>query len=202
MYVPSHFDETRVPVMHRLMMQHPLAAMVTLGQDGLTANHIPLELQPDDGDFGLLQGHVARANPLWRDFSPQAGALAIFQGPQAYISPNWYPTKSETGKVVPTWNYAVVHASGPLRIIEDREWLRALVTRLTDRHEAAGDAPWKVTDAPAGYIDNLLGAIVGIEIPITRLTGKWKVSQNRPAADRQGVVHALQSHPIADLIKE
>jgi len=191
MYVPAHFEETRPDVLGRLIHDHPLAALVTLGRDGLSANHIPLELDPEPAPLGTLRGHVARANPVWRDFSRDVEVLAIFQGPQAYISPAWYETKRETGKVVPTYNYVVVHAYGPLRIVEDRAWLRALVERLTNRHEAARPEPWKVTDAPAGYIEQMLGAIIGVEIPLTRLVGKWKVSQNRPAVDRDGVVSAL-----------
>jgi transcriptional regulator len=195
MYVPAHFEETRVEVMHRLMAEHPLAAVVTVGSDGLDANHIPLELEPQESTLGILRGHVARANPLWRDFSQDLGALALFQGPQTYVSPNWYPTKAETGKVVPTWNYIVVHARGPLRIIEDRNWLRSLVGRLTDRHEAAaGATPWKVSDAPEDFIEKQLGAIVGIEITITKMTGKWKTSQNRNVADREGVASALAAN--------
>jgi transcriptional regulator len=191
MYVPAHFEETRPEVLGRLIHDHPLAALVTLGRDGLSANHIPLELDPEPAPLGTLRGHVARANPVWRDFSRDVEVLAIFQGPQAYISPAWYETKKETGKVVPTYNYIVVHAYGPLRIVEDRAWLRALVERLTNRHEASKPEPWKVTDAPAGYIEQMLGAIIGVEIPLTRLVGKWKVSQNRPAVDRDGVVSAL-----------
>ena len=191
MYVPAHFEETRWEVLSRLIHEHPLAALVTLGPAGLEANHIPLELDPAPAPFGTLRGHVARGNPIWRDFSPHVEALAIFQGPQAYISPAWYPTKQETGKVVPTYNYIVVHAYGPMRIIEDRAWLRGLVERLTNRHEAGRSAPWKVTDAPADFVEQMLGAIVGIEMPLTRLVGKWKVSQNRPAADRDGVVKGL-----------
>jgi transcriptional regulator len=196
MYVPAHFEETRPDVLGRLIHDHPLAALVTLGRDGLSANHIPLELDPGPAPLGTLRGHVARANPVWRDFSRDVEALAIFQGPQAYISPAWYETKRETGKVVPTYNYIVVHAYGPLRIVEDRAWLRALVERLTTRfeagrHEASQPEPWKVTDAPAEYIEQMLGAIIGVEIPLTRLVGKWKVSQNRPAVDRDGVVSAL-----------
>jgi transcriptional regulator len=191
MYVPAHFEETRPEVLGRLIHDHPLAALVTLGRDGLSANHIPLELDPEPAPLGTLRGHVARANPVWRDFSRDVEVLAIFQGPQAYISPAWYETKKETGKVVPTYNYIVVHAYGPLRIVEDRAWLRALVERLTNRHEAERPEPWKVTDAPAGYIEQMLGAIIGVEIPLTRLVGKWKVSQNRPAVDRDGVVSAL-----------
>ena len=192
MYVPAHFEETRFEVLQQLIHEHSLAALVTLGPSGLDANHIPLELDPQPAPFGTLRGHVARGNPVWRDFSRDVEALAIFQGPQAYISPAWYPTKQETGKVVPTYNYVVVHAYGPVRIIEDRAWLRGLVERLTNRHEAGRPVPWKVTDAPADFVEQMLGAIVGIEIPLTRLVGKWKVSQNRPAADREGVVQALR----------
>ena len=168
--------------------------------------HGPID--PGPAPPGTLRGHVARANPVWRDFSRDVEVLAIFQGPQAYISPAWYETKRETGKVVPTYNYIVVHAYGPLRIVEDRVWLRALVERLTNRHEASKPEPWKVTDAPAEYIEQMLGAIIGVEIPLTRLVGKWKVSQNRPAVDRDGVVSALgamedqDARAMSDLVKK
>ncbi|MCI0546878.1 MAG: FMN-binding negative transcriptional regulator [Candidatus Rokubacteria bacterium] len=195
MYVPPHFAETRIDVIHRRIADHPLAVLVTFGADGLEANHLPLELDPEPAPLGRLIGHVSRANPVWREFSREVEALAVFQGPDRYITPAWYPTKQESGKVVPTWNYAVVHAYGPLRIIEDPGWLRALVERLTNRHEAHRTAPWQVTDAPAEYIEAQLRGIVGIEIPISRLTGKWKVSQNRGAADRQGVVQGLGALP-------
>jgi len=193
MYVPPHFEETRPEVLHELIRDHPLAALVTLGPEGLNANHIPLELDPGPGPLGTLRGHVARGNPVWRDFSRDVEALAVFQGPQAYISPAWYPTKRETGKVVPTYNYVVVHAYGPMRIVEDRAWLRGFVERLTNRYEAGRAEPWKITDAPADFVEQMLGAIIGIEIPLTRLVGKWKVSQNRPAVDRDGVVTGLSA---------
>jgi len=191
MYLPKHFEETRVEVLHELIRTHPLGTLVTLAPDGLDANHIPFEIDPDPAPFGTLRAHVARANPVWRSFSRDAHALAIFQGPDSYISPSLYPTKQETGKVVPTWNYVVVHAHGPLRVIEDRAWLREFVEKLTNRHEAGRPAPWKVTDAPAAYIDELLASIVGVEMPIVRLEGKWKASQNRPASDVNGVVEGL-----------
>jgi transcriptional regulator len=191
MYLPGHFEETRIEVLHDLIRAHPLGALVTLGPDGPEANHIPFEIDPEPAPFGTLRAHVARANPLWKAIAADGRALAIFQGAQAYVSPSWYPSKREGGKVVPTWNYAVVHAYGTLRAIEDRTWLRALVERLTDRHEARRAAPWKVSDAPAGFVEQMLGAIVGIELTVTRLTGKWKTSQNRPAADRAGVVEGL-----------
>lgn len=191
MYLPKHFEETRVEVLHGLIRAHPLGALVTTGASGLEANHVPFEIDPDPAPFGTLRGHVARANPVWRD--GVGDALVIFQGPELYVSPSWYPSKQEGGKVVPTWNYAVVHAHGALRAIDDAAWLRAFVTRLTDRHEGRRAAPWKVTDAPADYVDKMLTAIVGIELPIARIAGKWKVSQNRPAADRAGVIAGLEA---------
>jgi transcriptional regulator len=191
MYLPKHFEETRIGVLHHLIRAHPLGTLVTLGPDGPEANHLPFEVDPEPAPFGTLRAHVARANPLWREISRDGRALAIFQGAQAYISPSWYPSKREGGKVVPTWNYAVVHAYGTLRAIEDRAWLRAFVERLTERHEKGRREPWKLADAPADFIEQMLGAIVGIELTVTRLTGKWKTSQNRPAADRAGVVEGL-----------
>jgi transcriptional regulator len=208
MYIPKHFEETRVETLHDLIRAHPLAALVTLTRDGLDANHLPFEIDPEPRPFGTLRGHVARANSLWRNVRPDLEALAIFQGPEAYISPSWYPTKQETGKVVPTWNYAVVHVHGPLRVIEDREWLRAFVERLTNRHEAGRRDPWQVTDAPADYVDRQLGAIVGLEMSVTRLIGKWKVSQNRPPHDQDGVVEGLahegreSATAMADLVHQ
>ena len=208
MYLPKHFEETRVEVLHALVRAHPLAALVTLGAGGLEANHIPFEIDPDPAPFGTLRGHVARANPVWRELSRGADALAIFQGPATYVSPSWYPTKQEGGKVVPTWNYAVVHAYGPLRAVDDPAWLRAFVERLTNRHESGRTAPWHVTDAPADYVDKMVTAIVGIELPVTRLLGKWKTSQNRPARDRAGVVAGLEqdggdaARAMAALVRE
>jgi transcriptional regulator len=206
MYLPRHFDESRVDVLHGLIHAHPLGTLVTLTAAGLEANHIPFEVDPEPAPFGTLRGHVARANPVWRECSRDVEALVVFQGPDTYVSPAWYPTKQETGKVVPTWNYAVVHAHGTPRFIDDREWLRAFVTTLTNRHESARPEPWQVTDAPADYIDTMLGAIVGLEIPVTRLLGKWKMSQNRPAQDRGGVVDGLRREggsagaTIADIV--
>lgn len=193
MYLPAHFEETRSEVLHGLIREHPQAVLVTLGVvDGLNANHIPFELDPAPAPFGTLRAHVARSNPVWRDFSRDVEALVVFQGPQAYVSPSWYPTKKETGKVVPTYNYIVVHASGPLQVIDDPAWLRGLVGRLTNRFEAASTQPWQVADAPADFVDQMLGAIVGLEMPVTKLIGKWKASQNRSAADRHGVAAGLR----------
>ncbi len=208
MYVPKHFEETRIEILHELIQTHPLATLVVLSSQGLDAHHIPFELAPEPTPFGTLRGHVARANPLWRDFSHEVEALAIFQSADAYISPAWYATKRETARVVPTWNYAVVHAYGALQIIEDRVWLRGLVERLTNQHEAGRSEPWKVAEAPPDFIEGLLDAIVGIEIPVTRLIGKWKLSQNRPARDRDGVVEGLlressdSATAMADLVRQ
>ena len=198
MYLPSHFEETRVDVLHQLVRERPLATLVTLGAAGLNANHLPFELDTEPLPNGTLRCHVARANPVWRDYSLGTEALVIFHGPQVYISPSWYETKTQSGEVVPTYNYAVVHAYGTLRIIQDRAWLRGLVTRLTERFESASAAPWQVSDAPEDFIEKQLGAIVGIEIAVTRLAGKWKLSQNRPALDRAGVVEALSEIAGAD----
>lgn len=197
MYVPKYFAETRVEILHQLMRENPMATLVTLAENGLDANHIPFEINPDPAPFGTLRGHIARANPLWRDHAPEAGALVIFHGPDAYISPSLYATKQTTGKVVPTWNYAVVHAHGRLRVKKDRAWLRELVESLTTRNEASRAQPWQVTDAPENFIAQQLDAIIGLEIPIARLTGKYKASQNRPAADRQSVIEGLREEDAA-----
>lgn len=200
MYNPSHFEETRPDVLRGLITAHPLGALVTLTSEGLDANHLPFELAPGDGPHGTLRAHVARNNRVWQDFSRDHDVLVIFQGPAAYITPSWYQAKKETGKVVPTYNYCVVHAHGPLVVRDDREWLRAMVTRLTDRFEATRPAPWAVADAPADYIEQMLAAIVGIEIPITRLTGKWKISQNRPVADQAEVARGLAAQGNSDSV--
>lgn len=198
MYVPAHFSEQRIELLQQLIRDRPLGILVTLDSAGLNANHLPFELVAEPLPLGTLRGHVARANPVWRDFSKQTEALVIFQGPSAYVSPSWYPTKNTSGEVVPTYNYAVVHAYGPLRIVDDRAWLRGLVGRLTDRFEAPRPDRWHVTDAPDEFIAKQLGAIVGIEIPITKLLGKWKASQNRPEIDRAGVVKGLSELDDAD----
>jgi transcriptional regulator len=197
MYQVGAFREERIDVMHALMRSHRLATLVTVHDGVPEANHLPLLIDPEPSPNGTLHGHVARANPLWRQADGQE-VLVIFQGPQAYVTPSWYPSKRETGQVVPTWNYAVVHAHGTLVVHDDREWLRALVTRLTDQQEAGLPQPWRVADAPADYLERMLGAIVGIEIPLARLSGKWKVSQNRTAADRAGVAEGLGSQGDAE----
>lgn len=197
MYQPSHFKQEDAAELHALMRAHPLAVLVSQGAEGLTADHVPLEMDASAGPDGTLRGHVARANPLWRHAANQP-VLAVFRGPQAYVSPSWYPSKAETHKVVPTWNYAVVHAHGSLRVVEEAPWLHQLVSRLTEHHEHARAVPWAVSDAPHDYIEQMLRAIVGIEIPVERLVGKWKVSQNRSESDRQGVAQGLSHEAAAD----
>lgn len=192
MYEVAAFREDRVEVMHALIRAHPLATLVNVSAGALEANHLPLLIEADPAPNGALRGHVARSNPLWRQ-PPEGEVLAVFQGPQAYVTPSWYPSKREHGQVVPTWNYAVVHVRGPLLVHDDREWLRGLVSRLTDSQEAGRPQPWGVGDAPDDYIERMLGAIVGIEIPVRSIEGKWKVSQNRQPADRAGVAAGLRA---------
>jgi len=196
MYLPSHFEQHDPEALHALMREHPLATLVSVRSDGPTADHVPLEF---DAATRTLRGHVARANPLWREAAGKA-VLAVFCGPQAYVTPSWYPSKATMHKVVPTWNYTVVHAHGRLQAVEDAPWLHDLVSRLTRHHEAPRAQPWAVSDAPDDYVQQMLRAIVGIQIPVDRLVGKWKVSQNRSADDRQGVARGLAEeahHPQA-----
>ena len=207
MYLPAHFAETRLDVLHDAIRRTGLATLVTVGADGIVANHVPLILDPTVGPNGTLYGHLARGNPQWRDVAEATGALAIFLGPNAYVSPAWYPTKQATGQVVPTWNFLAVHAYGPLNVYEDHERLRAHVARLTAHHEAGRPEPWAVDDAPEPYVQGMLKGIVGIEIPIRRLEGKWKLSQNRPAEDRAGALAGLaasadpQAQQVAALMR-
>lgn len=192
MYTPSHFNEDRLDVLQALVAAHPLGTLVTHSEAGLDADHIPFELAAPtpDAPFGTLRAHVARANPLWR--LADTPVLAVFQGPSAYVSPSLYEEKPLSGKVVPTYNYAVVHAHGVLRAIEDPEWILALLQRLTAHHEAPRAAPWSVADAPPDYIATMLRAIVGIEIPLDSLRGKWKLSQNRSPADQAAVAAMMR----------
>jgi transcriptional regulator len=192
MYVPPHFNEDRLPVLHDAIRQSKLATLVTLSPTGLIASHVPLHLDPEPGPYGTLRGHVARANTQWREGVAEVDALAIFMGPEAYISPAWYPTKQQDGKVVPTWNYVAIHAYGPIVFFDDPTRLLALVGKLTETHEGKRAAPWKVSDAPADYIRARLKGIVGFELPIARLEGKWKMSQNQPAENRLGAAAGLQ----------
>jgi transcriptional regulator len=190
MYIPRANREDRISVLHKLMEDQPFASLITMGSSGLFASHIPMVLEQSGGK-GQLRGHISRANPQWRDYTPSVQALAIFSGPQHYITPNWYLEKQESGKVVPTWNYVVVHAYGYLKIIEDGAWLLTHLASLTNIHEAASPVPWKIEDAPADYIASQVKGIVGLEMEVTRLEGKWKVSQNRSEQDRNGVAEGL-----------
>jgi transcriptional regulator len=191
MYLPKHFAETRGEVLQALMRAQPFATLVTQDGAGLQADHLPLHFAVGIGPHGALQGHVARANPLWRQ-AADSEVLAIFHGPQAYVTPSWYETKRADGKAVPTWNYVVVHARGRLRVIDDPAWLRRQLESLVAEHEAGFAEPWQIADAPSDYIDKMLAAIVGIEIVISDLTGKWKTSQNQPEINRAGVVVGLR----------
>ena len=197
MYIPSYFDESRLPVLQEFMQRHPFAAIVANTPTGLDASHVPLVLDATRGKFGTLRGHIARANPMWRETAGGTKVLAIFQGSSHYISPNWYPSKQEDGRVVPTWNYVVVHARGSIEWFKDPAWLRGLLEVLTTLHERAYPNPWSISDAPGDYLQRMLGAIVGFEIPIDEIRGQWKLSQNRSAADRVGVVSALAGHADA-----
>lgn len=192
MYQPSHHREDDLGVQHALIRDHPLGLLITAGSEGLEANPVPFVLDPDGGPKGRLRGHIARANRQWRDADTAIDALVVFQGPNAYVTPSWYATKAQTGKVVPTWNYAIVQAHGTLRITQDPSWLRAQIEALTGAQEAEAAEPWHVSDAPRPYVDAMIRGIVGLEIAIIRIDGKWKVSQNRPEADRVGVVKGLR----------
>ena len=184
MYVPPHFDVSNHEVLHDLIVHHPLGVLVTQSESGLNANHIPFELEPSASTHGILRAHVARNNPVWQLSTNGDEVLVVFQADDAYISPNWYPSKHETHQQVPTWNYRVVHAYGKITIYDDEKYVRALVGRLTKKHEANLPKPWKMSDAPRDYMEMMVKSIVGIEIEITRLIGKFKLSQNRENRDR------------------
>jgi len=195
MYQPTHYEETRKEELFRLIDEYPLGALVVNGPQGLDANHVPFYVDPDAGEHGRLIAHVARANPVWKDIQDGSDVLVIFRAMAgAYISPNWYPTKHEQHRQVPTWNYQVVHVHGRLRIRDDGKFVRGVVARLTRTHEArAGDPrPWKMTDSAPEYIDQLLAIIVGIEVEITRIAGKWKLSQNKEERDRINAAEELR----------
>ncbi|MBD9413357.1 FMN-binding negative transcriptional regulator [Pseudomonas sp. PDM16] len=191
MYMPASFRQNDLTELHAQMQANPFALLASSGTDGMQASHLPLLLEPGEGEFGTLYGHFARANPHWRDLQGGAEALAVFSGPDAYISPSWYAAKAEHGKVVPTWNYIAVHARGPVELIEEPERLLQIVSRLSDQHESGRAQPWAVSDAPREYIDTMLRAIVGFALPIRRLDGKWKLGQNRSAVDQAGVQAGL-----------
>ena len=200
MYIPPQFEQPNIDVMHELIRKRPLATLVTLGSEGIDANHIPLHLSLTPEPFGVLRGHVARSNPIWSDLDSDIEVLAIFHGPDAYISPSWYATKLKTGKVVPTWNYTVVHAYGSLRIIDDAAWVRTQLEALTNYNEAVFSEPWAVSDAPVDFTEKLIAAVVGIEMTITRLSGKWKVSQNQPPQNQNSVIQGLNASGQAEAI--
>jgi transcriptional regulator len=193
MYLPPHFEQTDPAAVAGLIAAFPLATIVLPSAEGLVANHIPLQLSAGEGTHGILRGHVARNNDLWRMADATQEAVVIFQAPDAYISPNWYPTKQETHEVVPTWNYAVVHAYGPIVIHDDEKWLRGVIGKLTKSMESDQPKPWNMGQAPREYTAALLREIVGIEIPVSRLIAKWKMSQNRIEADRQGAATGLRA---------
>lgn len=195
MYVPRAFAVDDIKILHQQMQASPLPVLVTHASQGMLASHVPMLLNPDEGPCGTLYGHLARANPHWQDLAQGTEALVIFAGEQAYISPTFYPGKADHGKAVPTWNYLAVHAYGMAEVFDDAERLLALVSRLSDRHEANRPTPWAVSDAPADYVDSMLKAIVGFRLPITRLQGKRKLSQNRDARDQAGVRQGLLANP-------
>jgi transcriptional regulator len=207
-YLPKHFAEERIEVLHEAIRRTELATLVTMGANGLFATHLPVLLDPSAGPFGTLYGHIARANPQWRDLASDTQALAIFLGPHTYISPRWYATKRETGRVVPTWNYLAVHAYGTVRTFDDPDQLRRHVEQLTDHHEGKRPDPWRVSDAPPDYVDGLLKGIVGLEFPIERIEGKWKMSQNRPEVDSLGTIAGLEAagqpaaRAVADIMRD
>lgn len=191
MYVPTHFAENDPAALREFARAHPLGALVVAGAEGLDSVHAPFLFDPEPAPFGTLRCHVARANPIWRAIGDGCAVLVLFRGPSAYVTPSWYPMKQATGKVVPTYNYVAVQAKGRARAVEDGAWLHALVTRLTESFERERAAPWHVSDAPPDYVATMLRAIVGIEVPVAALTGTFKVSQNRNAADRAGVHDGL-----------
>ena len=201
MYIPAHFAIKHTQDLHAIIRAHPLGALVTLGPEGLDANHIPFELDASQGEQGLLTAHVARANPVWEQCQGSVDVLVIFRGNQSYISPNWYPSKHETHRQVPTWNYEVVHVRGRLTVMDEEKFVRGVVARLTREHEVNEPRPWKMGDSPPDYIDGMLRAIVGIEVEIKRVEGKAKLSQNRENRDRLNAADVLITHGNDDLAR-
>lgn len=193
MYIPKHFEVTDSETIYALIREYPLATLITFSKGQINANHIPLTLSISTEPYMTLQGHVSRSNPLLNDIDAEIETLAIFHGPNAYISPSWYETKKESGKVVPTWNYVAVHAYGNLKVVDDTEWLRTQLETLTDQHEANLLEPWSIHDAPNEFTNKLMESIVGIEMRVTKLLGKWKVSQNQPVPNKEGVIKGLQT---------
>lgn len=196
MYIPASFRETRIKKLHELIVSHPLGLLITHGDGGIEASPVPFLLYADEGEYGVLRAHLARANPHGKLLAGNAECLVVFQGPEGYVTPSWYPSKAATAKAVPTWNYATVQVRGNVAVIEDAAWLRRQLDDLTQMHERPRPQPWSVGDAPPAYLATQMKAIVGIEIPIARIEGKWKMSQNKDAADRDGVVAGM--HAEAD----
>jgi transcriptional regulator len=197
MFLPDHFRVEDVAEMHALMRARPFAALVSTTQAGLYGTHLPTVLK-EEGAFGAIECHLSRANPHWKDLAEGGEAMMIFQGPDGYITPNWYATKAATGKAVPTWNYAIVHAYGRPAVMKEKDWLLRHVTELSDQQERSEAHPWKVSDAPASYVDVMLRGIIGFRFEITRLEGKWKMSQNRESQDRVRVVEGLKARASGD----
>ncbi|MEA2877710.1 MAG: transcriptional regulator [Hyphomicrobiales bacterium] len=200
MFLPDHFRVEDIAEMHALMRARPFAALVSTTQAGLYGTHLPTVLK-DEGTFGTIECHLSRANPHWKDLAEGGEAMMIFQGPDGYITPNWYATKAATGKAVPTWNYAIVHAYGRPAVMKEKDWLLRHVTELSDQQERSEAHPWKVSDAPASYVDVMLRGIIGFRFEITRLEGKWKMSQNREPQDRVRVVEGLKARAAGDDLK-
>lgn len=201
MYIPAHFLIQNPQDLHAILREHPLGALVTAGPDGLDANHIPFEFDPNQGAHGCLTAHVARANPVWQQCQDGADVLVIFRGNESYISPNWYPSKHETHRQVPTWNYEVVHVHGRLTVMDEEKFVRRVVARLTREHEASEPRPWKMGDSPPDYIAQMLKAVVGIQVEIQRIEGKAKLSQNREARDRLNAAETLLAKGVEGLGK-
>ncbi|MEJ6783221.1 FMN-binding negative transcriptional regulator [Aminobacter sp. Piv2-1] len=193
MYQPPHFKETRLDVLHALIRAHPLGLLICNGADGPVANPLPFLLDAEPAPHGRLRAHLSRANPQWRMLADNPDALVVFQGADSYVTPSWYETKRETGKVVPTWNYAIVQVRGRVRVMDDKDWLAGQIAELTATHEGGRAEPWQVSDAPDAYVAAQIKGIVGLEIDIASIEGKWKVSQNRPVADRVGVAEGLEA---------
>ena len=205
MYTPPAFREDRLDTLQALIAAYPLATLITAGTDGLNANLIPFTIATERGEKGTLRAHMAKANDQINALRESSESLVIFQGPESYITPSWYASKAEHGKVVPTWNYVVVQAWGRPHLIDSAEWLRVQIDELTRTQEQTRNEPWHVADAPPSFIESQVKGIIGLEIPISRIEGKWKVSQNRPEADRRSVVTGLRdegSPTMADLVSE
>jgi transcriptional regulator len=207
MYIPKRFLKDDIDKLKGMMVNHSFATLITHNESGVEANHIPLILNKL-GQKDVLQGHIAKANPLWKNIKDKSEVLIIFNGPNCYISPNYYPTKQENGKVVPTWNYISVHVKGIVSFLHDDQWILKMLNDLTNQYEANQPVPWSVSDAPQAYIDKMLSAIVGLEIDILSITGKWKVSQDKTEENKQGIIRGLSqeinsdAHNIAKLVKE